>query len=158
MQTPLQSFYIIRFNDSDPMGHLNNARYIDYMLNAREDHLRDAYQISLSHFAKKGVGWVVTGHEIQYIRPALYNERVCIVSELIETKDSTIMVEMVMYDETQQQIKAVLWTTFTHINIKTGKRDTHEPGFQQFLEGVTKNIQPGTSLKARVGELLGKLK
>ena len=29
-----------RFSDCDPFGHLNNARYIDYFINAREDHLR----------------------------------------------------------------------------------------------------------------------
>ena len=140
------------------MGHLNNARYIDYMLNAREDHLRDAYQISLSSFAKKGVGWVVTSHEIQYIRPAVYNERVCIVSILIETKECSITVEMVMYDEKQQQIKAVLWTTFTHISIKTGKRAAHEPEFQHFLESVTINMNSGAGLKVRVAELIAGLK
>src|SRR5882757_9409616 len=98
MQTRLSSSYTIRFNDCDPMGHLNNARYIDYMLNAREDHLREDHGISLSEFAKQGVSWVVTNHEIQYVRPALYNERVCIKSELIEAKESQIMVEMIMYD------------------------------------------------------------
>jgi acyl-CoA thioesterase FadM len=45
-----KSFYTVRFSDCDPMGHLNNARYIDYMLNAREDHLKQAYQINLLEY------------------------------------------------------------------------------------------------------------
>lgn len=154
MQTPLQSFYIVRFNDCDPLGHLNNARYLDYMLNAREDHLREAYQISLPDFAKQGVTWVVTNHEIQYVRPAFYNERVCIQSQLLQAGETHIMVEMIMYDENATQVKAVLWSTFTHINLKTGKREKHAPDFQQFLTGVVIKTGPDMGLKTRVGELL----
>jgi len=33
----LQSTYQVRFQDSDPFRHLNNARYLDYFVNARED-------------------------------------------------------------------------------------------------------------------------
>lgn len=32
----------IRFIDCDPIGHLNNSKYLDYMLNAREDHVEDS--------------------------------------------------------------------------------------------------------------------
>ena len=53
----LQSFYTVRFSDCDPLRHLNNARYIDYMLNAREDHLKEHYQMDLADFYKKGTGW-----------------------------------------------------------------------------------------------------
>src|SRR5438045_6223772 len=34
-----------------------------------------------------------------------------------------------------------------YVNIRTGKRDTHAPEFQQFLESVATNIQPGIGLK-----------
>lgn len=155
MQTQLKSTYIVRFSDCDPMGHLNNARYIDYMLNAREDHLRDAYQLTLDTFAKQGVAWVVTNHEIQYVRPVFYNEKVCITSKLIEATDTQIRVEMLMYDEPMQQLKAILWTTFTHVHIKTGKREKHTPEFQQFLTGVLqKSATTSQGLKTRLAELL----
>ncbi len=154
MTTPLQSFYIVRFNDCDPLGHLNNARYIDYMLNAREDHLRDEYQVLLPDFAKQGVTWVTTNHEIQYVRPALYSERVCIQSALIESSESQLIVEIVMYDESIQQIKALLWTTFTHINIKTGRKAVHDPEFFRFLKGITvTHVNKAAGLKARLAEL-----
>lgn len=35
----LESIAVARFQDCDPFSHLNNARYIDYFLNAREDQL-----------------------------------------------------------------------------------------------------------------------
>lgn len=155
MQLQPTSCYIVRFNDCDPMGHLNNARYIDYFLNAREDHLRDAYQLTLPEFAKRGVAWVVTNHEIQYVRPVFYNEKVCIASQVIETGDSFIKVEMLMYDEAMQQLKAILWTTFTHIHIKTGKREKHADEFQLFLAGITvQTVQTAGGFKARLAQLL----
>ena len=155
MEKKLQSFYTIRFNDSDPFGHLNNARYIDYFLNAREDHLRDAYQMDLRQFAAKGMGWVVSGHEIQYIRPANYNERVCIQSELLELADSHLLVEMLMLDETAENVRAIVWTKFTSINLKTGKRDNHSPEFMEFARTL---LVPGRDaqggLRARIEVLM----
>lgn len=155
MSTLLQSFYIIRFNDCDPFGHLNNSRYIDYMLNAREDHLRNAYQIELHAFAKNGIGWVVSKHEIQYIRPAFYNEKVCIQSDLIEAGESQLLLEMIMYDNHKQNIKAVLWTWFAHVNLKTGSRENHSPDFQQLLLNIRNDeVNVSEGFNNRVNELI----
>ena len=97
------SIYTIRFTDCDLFGHLNNGRYIDYLLNAREDHLKTEYGLDLTDFYKQGVSWLVAGHEISYIRPAAYNERVCIKSVLIKAEPGSLLVEMLMMDENQTQ-------------------------------------------------------
>jgi acyl-CoA thioester hydrolase len=131
-----KSFYTVRFSDCDPMGHLNNARYIDYMLNAREDHLKQAYQINLLEYNKQGIGWVVRRHDIQYVRPAFYNEVVCIESRLIELGESHVLVEMLMFDEKQTTLKAILWTNFTSVDVKTGRRKDHPAAFMEFATGI----------------------
>jgi len=155
MQAKLSSSYTIRFSDCDPFGHLNNARYIDYLLNAREDHLKEYYQIDLRQFAAKGLGWVVSNHEIQYIRPANYNESVVIQSEMIEVGDSHLLVEMLMLDESAENLKAILWTKFTSISIKTGKREPHSAEFMDFARTT---LPPGRDsqggLRARIEELM----
>jgi acyl-CoA thioester hydrolase len=155
MQNKLQSFYTIRFNDCDPFGHLNNARYIDYFLNAREDHLREYYQVDLRQFAAKGIGWVVSTHEIQYIRPANYNERVCVQSDLIELTDSQLLVEMLMLDEAAEILKAIVWTKFTCISIKTGKRENHSADFMDFARPLLAPGREGQGgLRARIEVLM----
>jgi YbgC/YbaW family acyl-CoA thioester hydrolase len=155
MPTKLSSTYTIRFNDCDPFGHLNNARYIDYLLNAREDHLKEYYQIDLLQFVAKGFAWVVSNHEIQYIRPANYNERVAIQSEMIEVGESHLLVEMLMLDEKAENLKAILWTKFTCINIKTGKRELHSA---EFVDLARPMLIPGRDgqggLRARIDELM----
>jgi acyl-CoA thioester hydrolase len=118
------------------MGHLNNARYIDYMLNAREDHLKQFYQINLLEYHKQGIGWVVRRHDIQYVRPAFYNEIVCIESRLIELGESHVMVEMLMFDEKQTTLKAIMWTNFTSIDVKTGRKKEHPVAFMDFATTI----------------------
>lgn len=150
----LKSVYTVRFNDCDPNGHLNNARYIDYLLNAREDHLKQYYQVTLPDFFKQGLGWVVRRHEIQYVRPAYYSEVVCIESRLIELGPSHLLVEMLMFDEQQSSLKAILWTDFTCIDVKTGRRKEHPDSFMEFARAMQLhdvNVQAG--LPSRVQAL-----
>ena len=133
MEPYLQSFYTIRFSDCDPFRHLNNARYIDYMLNAREDHLREYYQMDLADFYRKGRGWVVMQHEIAYLRPASFNETVCIRSGILDAGPDHLLVEILMLDSTQKQLKAVMHTRFAPVNLTTGKKEPHSREFTEFL-------------------------
>ncbi|HUR64743.1 MAG TPA: thioesterase family protein [Chitinophagaceae bacterium] len=129
----LESFYTVRFSDCDPFRHLNNARYIDYLLNAREDHLKTYYDMDLASFYKKGVGWVVMQHEISYLRPAALNEKICIRSGLLETSAEHLHVEMLMLDEKGSHLKALMHTTFIPINLNTGKKEPHSAEFMDFI-------------------------
>ena len=149
--------YIVRFNDCDPFGHLNNSKYIDYMLNAREDHLAGFHDIELLDFHKQGFGWVVSSHEIQYIRPAAYNEKIAITSDLIEVGESHLLVEMRMYDSSLAHLKALLWTRFTCINMKTSKKEIHPESFMKIAEAMLETeIKISNGLKGRLQDLLKK--
>ncbi len=133
MEPYLQSFYTVRFGDCDPFRHLNNARYIDYLLNAREDHLKTHYQMDLADFYRKGLGWVVWQHEIIYTRPASFNETICIRSGLLDAGPEHQLVEMLMLDEKQRQLKALLRTRFVPVSLTTGKKEPHTAEFMEFI-------------------------
>ena len=151
-KTPVSS-YIIRFNDCDPLGHLNNSKYIDYFLNAREDHLRTYYDIDLKEWAQRGEMFVVSQHEIRYLRPVVYNDRVDIQSSLIGWGDTWLIVEMLMMDEAQQP-KAILWTRFTRINGRTGKSQTHPDDFMNWIHAtLVEEIDVEAGLKTRLDQL-----
>jgi acyl-CoA thioester hydrolase len=134
-KTPF-SFYKIRFSDCDLFGHLNNARYIDYFLNAREDHLKDHYDLELKNFYVTGISWLVVSHEIIYRKPAIYSEMVRISSTLVKVTSESLLVEMIMTDEKEQHLKSILWTTFVPVNVKTGKKENHPASFMEFASGV----------------------
>jgi YbgC/YbaW family acyl-CoA thioester hydrolase len=157
-KTP-HSIYTIRFTDCDPFGHLNNARYIDYFLNGRDDHLKDAYDLDLTHFYQQGVGWLTTGHEISYLRPADYNERVFIQSSVIHVGTGSLVVEMMMMDEKRTHIKAFMWSTFVHVNVKTGKKENHSDQFMEFARSVTvEGVDVSKGYQYRLKEIIEKVK
>lgn len=157
MEKTPRSFYTVRFNDCDPLGHLNNARYIDYFINAREDHLKESYGIDLKEWALRGLSFVVNQHEIKYIRPVTYNDRVCIQSALIAAGDTWLLVEMCMFDEQAQALKAILWTKFTHINMRTGKRETIPADLTDFIQqALWDGADSKKGMKERISFLLGR--
>lgn len=148
------STYRVRFSDCDPLGHLNNSRYIDYMLNAREDHLRDAYELTLDDFLRKGTYWVVTNHEIQYRRPAFYNEMVFISSALIGFDEANLWVECQMWNEDETELKALLWSRFTVVDAKSGKRSAHPGDFLEFADEILmKGVDRRDGIQARIQAL-----
>ena len=150
------SSYIARFNDCDPMGHLNNARYIDYFLNAREDHLREHYGIDLREWAAQGQAFVVSQHEVRYLRPVTYNERIAIQTSLIGWGESWLQVEMLMMDAAGQQLKAACWTKFTRVDPVSGRRKEHPAEFMEWINGtLVEGIALDKGLTGRMEELKG---
>src|SRR5215207_577060 len=123
-----ESKNLIRFPDCDPFNHLNNARYIDYFINAREDHIMKHLKFNLYQFAaEKGLGWVVSKNQIVYLKPAFLAETVVIDSTVLRLGDKDVQVEMKMWNERKDKLKSVLWSNFVHINIKTQKPVSHAP-------------------------------
>ncbi|MEJ5993368.1 acyl-CoA thioesterase [Pedobacter sp. Du54] len=154
-----QSFYTVRFSDCDLFGHLNNARYLDYFLNAREDHLKDNYQLDLTSYYHKGIGWVVGSHEINYLKPAKYNEKVLIKSSLVKASDQYLLVELLMMNAEQTELKAIMWTRFVPISVKTGKRENHPSDFMEFAKRIElENSFAEGSIKERIISLLKEMR
>src|SRR5215208_1584932 len=92
-----ESRSLIRFPDCDPFNHLNNARYIDYFINAREDHIIANLRFNIYHFAaQQGLGWVVGKNQIVYLKPAFLMETVVIDSTLLRLGETEVLVEMKM--------------------------------------------------------------
>ncbi len=145
-----EALYTIRFNDCDPFGHLNNASYINYFMNAREDHLVQTYNLHLKDYAAKGLGWVVVQHQIAYLKPALVAEKIYIFSRVLEFSPHHIMVEMWMTDEQKKKIKSFLWSKFVHIDLKTGRKAEQDAGLMKLLSEVTVEHDAAETFEQRI--------
>ena len=152
-QTPT-STYKIRFSDCDLFGHLNNARYLDYFLHAREEHLEHHYGLQLHSYYVKGISWVVGGHQIAYMKPVKYAENVVIQTRLLSGTENDLLVEMVMMDQRMQQPKALLWTSFVPVNPATGKRQPHDQEFMQFAKSIECLIDMPGDFNGRIAQIL----
>lgn len=130
----LSSKAIIRFQDCDPYSHLNNGRYLDYFMNAREDQVWHTYDFNIYEYSRTtGMGWVVTQNQIAYLRPALLMEEVTMESQLTEAKPKFIQIEMRMYDA-DRKLKSLLWAQFIHVDIRQGKSVMHAEELQRLFD------------------------
>src|SRR5690349_7723141 len=115
----LETTAIIRFQDCDPFQHLNNARYIDYFMNAREDQLKQFYNFDIfKETQRMGQGWVVSKNQLAYLFPASVQEQVLIRTNLIQMTESVLVVEGLMLDSTARRLKAVAWIEFTYVSLQ----------------------------------------
>lgn len=130
------SEYKIRFNDCDMFGHLNNSRYLDYFINAREDHLKEHYNLNLTEYYNNDFAWLIAGHEIAYLRSAVYDEVVTIQSTLLHVDDNSLHIEIVMMDQKQNHLKAIMRSKLIPVNTKTGRKEKHKPEFMQWAKTV----------------------
>jgi acyl-CoA thioester hydrolase len=68
----------------DELGHVNNLRYLEWMLAAAVDHSR-AVGWPVERYRELGSAWVVRSHAIEYLRPAFAADEVVVrtwVSEM----------------------------------------------------------------------------
>lgn len=140
----------IRFIDCDPIGHLNNSKYLDYMLNAREDHVEEYYGFTYDDVIKQtGSTWVTVQNEIAYLREVRYNEVVEVTSKIIEIASRTATVEILMKHHVTGYVYAVLWTTVIFFNLKTRKTDMLPENLHQAFSKFFTEI-PEKEFKQRI--------
>ena len=152
----LESKTKIRFQDCDPFNHLNNAAYLNYMINAREDQLIEHYDIDIYKLGKtEGKNWVVGSNQISYLRPAFLMEDVVIDSQLINYTKSTLQVEIRMWNKDKTELKAVMWSTFVHFNLIKLKPENHSEKFMELFESVNLPIE-ASNFENRIGALKSK--
>lgn len=149
-KTPLGT-RMIRFQDCDPYGHLNNAKYIDYMINVREDHLMSEYGLNVFAMAQIDKrSWLVGHNEITYLKPAQVMEEVKIQTALIDYTEKYVKAEMVMMDKNSTHVKAVLWTKFYHFDFKEGQGAKHSDEMLELFERLKIDVvQESVEKRAR---------
>lgn len=140
----------IRFSDCDPIGHLNNVKYLEYMLNAREDHVEAFYGFTYEEYTRRtGCTWITVQNEIAYLKEVRYNAKVQITSKTLEVRDRISKIEILMKSEDGKTIHAVLWMTIIYFNLKTRKSAVHPPETKEKFEKFLVNIEE-TSFAERV--------
>ncbi|HET6225246.1 MAG TPA: acyl-CoA thioesterase [Bacteroidia bacterium] len=141
----------IRFSDCDPFNHLNNSKYIDYFMNAREDQLFSYYDFDLYKLAaEKDISWVVVQNQIAYLQPALLMETVVIQTQLLSYGNKNISFEAVMWNQDKTIIKSILWSGLIHYNLKTQRSEIHTEELMDLFKKIENPLEQVTTFEARV--------
>ncbi|TDW51710.1 acyl-CoA thioester hydrolase [Flavobacterium sp. 270] len=158
MEKILKTKRKIRFQDCDPFNHLNNSKYLEYFINAREDQIAEHYDLDVFKYMQTtGLSWVVASNQISYVRPAFTMETVIIESQLIEYSENLLLVEMKMWNENETELKSILWIKFVPYNIQTKKAVNHSEDLMQLFESVVVPVEQ-TIFENRFFAIIQKLK
>lgn len=148
----------IRFNDCDPFNHLNNSKYIDYMVNVRSDQLIEHYDLDTYQLAEnEAIGWVSAQTNISYLAPAFPNEEVLIETRLMGFTEKSLHVEGIMWNSIKTITKAVMWFKLVHFNLKTQKSHQHSKELINLFEQIVYPISEEVIFEERVLNLKRKL-
>lgn len=147
----LESKTKVRFQDCDPFNHLNNSKYLDYFINAREDQLLQYYNLDLYKIIREDkLGWVVSNSQISYLIPAFTMEEVIIETQLIQFTSKHLMIEARMWNKDKTILKSFCWMSFIHFNLKTNQVESHSEYFMNLFNGI---INPVSEISFREREL-----
>lgn len=137
----LESKMKVRFHDCDPFNHLNNSRYLDYIMTARGDQLIDNYGFDIYKLGQqKGIGWVTAQTQISYLSPALLMEELVIESRLLIAKEKSLQFEACMWNHDKTVLKAVLWGKLVHFNLVKNASQPHSEELMQLFSQIVNPV------------------
>ncbi len=145
----------IDFQDCDPYGHLNNARYLNYFMQARTQQLKEYYGFDIyAHTANTGNGWVVAQTHLAYLVPAKFNENVRIRTRLLHYDNFRLVPEAVMLSADGERVHALGWIEFIYVNTAKGRPVKYDEDLQSFFAAINTG-QPcaAADFSSRVKEL-----
>jgi acyl-CoA thioester hydrolase len=150
----LKSTTRVQYQDCDPFNHLNNSKYIDYIMAARSEQLLKEYDFNTSELAKnESIGWVSVQTQISYFYPALWMELVTIETRLIQFSESSLLVEAIMWDELKSKIKSLMWAKLVHFNIKTQRSTRHSFELMKLFDATHYPLENNQTFDERVKSL-----
>jgi YbgC/YbaW family acyl-CoA thioester hydrolase len=141
----------IRFHDCDPFNHLNNSRYLDYIMTARGDQLIDNYNFDIYKILnEQNVGWVMAQTQISYLAPAMVMEEVVIQTQLLSFSERSLHMEALMWSQDKSSLKAVMWAKLVHFNLKTQRSHAHNDNFMTFFSNIVNPLSQPLSFEERI--------
>lgn len=150
IKTP-ESRVKVRFPDCDPFNHLNNSRYLDYIMTARGDQLIEHYGFDIYRLAReKALGWVMAQTQIAYLEPAGLMEEVLIRTRLIGFSGKSLHMEGLMLNSEGTRIKAVMWTRLVHVSLLSGSSQPHPEDMMAFFQQVAYPLSREMTFEERV--------
>jgi len=103
----------------DMYQHVNNARYLEFLEEARWDFIES--KINLKEWMKRGLGFVIANININYRKPASLNQVIEIQSQISKLNVKSATIEQKIYLEDSDTLVANADVTFVIVDVKTGK-------------------------------------
>ncbi len=140
--SPLHSTIIkVRGYHCDFYGHVNNARYLEMLEEARWQYLEAG--LELSYWKDRGLGFVVVAVTINFLRPASPGIDLEITSETTQLEGRKGVIHQEVINRQSGKTVANADVTFAVIELKTGRAQVMEgevlAGFEKMRAAGNQN-------------------
>jgi acyl-CoA thioester hydrolase len=109
----------VQGSDIDRMGHVNNLRYLSWMLDAAVAH--SAVQgWTAARYDELGQGWVVRSHEIKYLEPSYEGQAIVVRTWVADMTKVASTRRYKILRAADQRVLAKAATQWAFIDFKTG--------------------------------------
>ena len=113
----LEKEIIVSKNDLDELNHVNNIKYVNWILEIAKIHWRTL----VSDETLGNYHWVLLEHQIKYLHPALLNDRIRIKTYVEETKEIKSSRIVNIYNKDTDKLLVTSRTIWCLISSKSGK-------------------------------------
>lgn len=124
---------IVTQDDIDVNNHVNNIKYIQWMQDCAAAH-SDSLGFSLERYMKLGATWVVKSHQIDYMRSALLNDQIDILTWISKVEKSRFTRNYEFRRKSDNKVLAKAQTQWVYFDIETKRpcRKVHDEVLKAF--------------------------
>ena len=107
----------VRFADADMMGHVNNAKYVTYLEEARIQYARDVLGWQKT---PRELGMILARTEIDYLRPLMFGDTVRVYVRCSKIGRKSFALRYVLVDDASQEIVSNAMTAMVAFDYTQG--------------------------------------
>lgn len=111
----------VRPDDIDLNNHLHSTKYLDYMLAARFEQMRDGYKMPMESFNERGLNWVANTFHIDYKRTMKLGDTAIVRTAIDEIGPASVKVRFEIINKATKKLCAEGYGNFTLVDLKTGR-------------------------------------
>lgn len=131
-EKPFKSQRQVRWNDLDPLGHVNNAVYLTYAEDCAVE-LSAAYGWPMSRWLEQGKAFVARSHYVEYLEPAVLEDELEISTWLVEVGRATATRHYDLHKARDGRLIGRIRTLWVMLDLETGRPQRFPEGFQEIL-------------------------
>jgi len=110
----------VEWQDIDMMQHLNNAAYLDYVMDAGVQ-LTSAFGWPMSYWLEEGIAFVARRNSIEYLSPAFLDDALEITTWLFNVRPATVTRHFEIRRNRTDELLARIQTLWVMLDLNSGR-------------------------------------
>ena len=122
MYSIFETEIVVRPDDIDMNNHVHNSKYLDYLLMARYDQMKNNYKVPMDEFLARGYSWVASATNIQFKREIKLGDKVLVRTQLNSFNGAQVTINFwILIKRENEKVAAEGQGVFTLISTKNGR-------------------------------------